>query len=211
MTGTQILTKFQNMINDVIDTDFAIQLMNDAKDEIEALQDWEQLKQETTYPVSAGYTYTTALSTLPARMALPVAMMDESNYHPYSKFDFQDLYGRRNASFGYFIDLAGGNIYLTGQNHAAKTMHFFYTKYSADIAEATSWAFPDRFHSILPLKMAQLYYYSDAGERGRSWDDKWAIEFERKLASMQLWDGQLKSRSRNPIGSRVGMNPKAVY
>lgn len=210
MTGAQIITKFQNMVDDVLDTDFMYQLLNDAKDEVEGMLAWEQLKRETSFSISAGYAYTTVATALPTRFALPIRMVEYSSYLPYDKFDFDDLHAKVNAPYGYFIDLAGGNIYLTGSAHSAKTMYFYYTAYSADITSGTSWAFPDRFHSILPLKMAELYYASDAGERGRSWDDKWAIQFERELGRMMAWNDKLKLAGRSQRNTSRAISPKAV-
>jgi hypothetical protein len=209
-TGAQIITKFQNMVDDVLDTDFAYQLLNDAKDEVEAMQDWEQLKNEQAYSVSSGYSFTSALGALPTRFSLDVVMNENGSYVDYEKVSFEDRYGKANHPLGYFIDLSGGNIHLTGSNHSAKTMYLCYTKYSADITSSTSWAFPSRFHGILALKMAELYFAADAGERGRSWDDKWAIQFERELGRMTLWDDMLKTRNRTPLRKTTYNNPKSV-
>lgn len=211
MTGAQIITKFQNMVDDTLDSDFMYQLLNDAKDEVEALLAWEQLKRETTYSVASGYSYATAMGALPTRFALPVRLVEDSSFISLDKFDFDDRHAKVNAPYGYFIDLSGGNIHLTGSNHNAKTMYFYYTTYSADITSSTSWAFPDRFHSILAYKMAEMYYAADAGERGRSWDDKWAIAFERELGRMTMWNDTLKLANRSSRNTSRAISPKAVY
>jgi len=192
MTGLECITKFQNMVDDSLDTDFMYQLLNDAKDEVEGVIAWEQLKRETSYSVPAGYSFTSTIGNLPTRFSMPVRMIENTSYIEYRKIDFDDRPNKAIGSQVYFIDLAGGTISLAGQNHSAKTMYFYYTSYSVDITETTSWTFPERFHSILPLKMAELYYMADAGERGRSWDDKWAIQYERALAGMISWNDKIK-------------------
>ena len=211
MTGSEIVTKFENMVDDVIDTDYAYQLLNDAKAEIEDMRDWEMLKKETTYPVTAGYTYTSSLGSLPTRFSTALRMTENTGFVQYSKFDFEDIYAKANAGNGYFINLPASTIFLTGSNHSSKTMYFYYTEYTADIDATSSWSFPDRFHSLIALKMAEIYYMGDAGERGRSWDDKWSIQFERGLNRMMVWDDRLKSRGRRPRNRGNGLNPKAVY
>ena len=210
MTGAETITKFRNMVDDELDADYEYQLLNDAKDELEAMLAWEQLKYEQSYSVAAGYSYLTALGTLPTRFALDSKMVEDTSYIPYDKYDFEDRDARANAAFGYFFDLAGGNIYLTGQVHSSKTMYFYFTKYSADITSGTSWAFPSRFHTAIPYKMAELYYASDAGERGRSWDDKWSEQFERILTRMTLWNDQLKMKNRRPVSRPPYASPKAI-
>ena len=210
MTGLECITKFQNMVDDSLDTDFMYQLLNDAKDEVEGVIAWEQLKRETSYSVPAGYSFTSTIGNLPTRFSMPVRMIENTSYIEYRKIDFDDRPNKAIGSQAYFIDLAGGTISLAGQNHSAKTMYFYYTSYSVDITETTSWTFPERFHSILPLKMAELYYMADAGERGRSWDDKWAIQYERALAGMVSWNDKIKLSNRSPKTVAPSRSPKAI-
>lgn len=198
MTGAQIITKLENMTQDVLDEDFAVQLMNDAKDEVEAMSVWEQLKKSTSYSVSAGYVYTSVLGALPTRFALDRHMIEDNSVVEYSKVEQDDLTEQQFNPLGYFIDLSAGNIHLSGTNHGSKTMKFYYSEFSPTLTTANSWSFPERFHSILVLKMAELYYLSDAGEKSRSWSPEWAAQFERKLRQMELWNDSLKLRNRRP-------------
>jgi hypothetical protein len=208
MTGLEIITKFENMVDDTLDSEFAYQLLNDAKDEVESMQDWEVLKKETTYSVTGSYSYTSALGSLPTRFNLPLKMVESSSNIDYHKVNFEDLFAKTNDAFGYFIDYAEDNIHLCGENHGAKTMYLYYTTYSADLEAASEWVFPSRFHSIIPLKMAELYYAADSGEHSRSWDEKWAVQFERQLNRMRTWDNRLKSKTKRPRS--YGVNPKGV-
>ncbi len=196
LTGTQLITKLQNIVDDVLDETLALQLLNDAKDELESMHIWEQLKRETTFTVSSGYTYTSALSALPTRFALDVRMVQSGGQPEYDKVAFDDLAAKQNSPNGYFIDLYSGNVHLTGTGHSAKTMYFYYTEYSTDITTSTSWSFPGRFHYLLPIKAAELYYMADAGERSRSWDDKWAQQFERGVRLMEVWNDSIKLRNK---------------
>lgn len=198
------------MVDDVLDEDFEYQLLNDAKDEVEGMLAWEQLKKEQSYTVTAGYSFTSALSALPTRFALPVRMTEDSSYVEYDAVSFDDRYAKANHPYGYFIDLAGGNLYLSGSNHSAKTMYFYYTDYSADLTSADTWVFPSRFHNIIALKMSELYYAADAGEKGRSWDDRWAAQYERAINRMMLWNDELKSRNRSAKHRYGFNNPKGV-
>jgi len=196
MTGLETITKFRNMVDDTLDADYEYQLLNDAKDEIEALEIWEVLKKSQAYSVTSGYTYTTALGALPTRFALDLSMVEGTSNLPYEKVSFEDHVNKVNVGNGYFIDMNAGNIYLSGSNHASKTMTFYYTEYSADLTSSTSWAFPSRFHNLLALKMAQLYYASDAGEKDRSWDDRWSAYFASTLARALIWNDSLKTRNK---------------
>ena len=205
-----MITNFENRVGDTLDQDYLLQLLNDAKDEVEGLEAWEILKNETSYTVSAGYSYTSALGALPTGFVWPVRVVESTSFIDYEKFDFDDRYSKANAPFGYFLDMANSNFYLTGQNHTAKTMYLYYIKSSTDITLTTSWSFPSRFHSIIPIKMAELYYLSDAGERGRSWDDKWSVQFERALNGMTAWNEKLKMANRKPRRMTRALSPKSV-
>jgi len=205
MTSTQMITKFENMVDDVLDTDFVYQLVNDAMNEVETLEIWEILKKETTYSVSAGYSFSSALGTLPTRFLHDVLMVEDNGNIPYDKVDFTDRINKKNNPLGYFMDLNSNNIHLSGENHSAKTMYFYYTEFSDDLTPGDpDWVFPDWCHSIIPLKMAELYYAADAGEKSRSWDDRWSNQYERMLGRMETWNDTLKlrnkrSNSRSPI------------
>ncbi len=196
LTGTQLITKLQNIVDDVLDETLALQLLNDAKDELESMHIWEQLKKETTYAITAGSSYATAAGALPTRFALDVRMVESTGTPDYHKIAFDDLQAKKNNAFGYFIDLNAGNIHLAGTSQSAKTVHFYYTEYSTDITTSTSWSFPGRFHYLLPIKAAELYYMADAGERSRSWDDKWAQQFERGVRLMEVWNDSIKLRNK---------------
>lgn len=209
MTGLQLVTKFENMVQDSLDSDFVYQLLNDAKDEVEAMAEWEILKRETTYVVAQGTSYTTAIGTLPTKFALPLRMTESSSFVDYDKVDFEDRYAKVNRPFGYFIDLFNNNIFLSGTNSNAKTMYFYYTATTADLTSGTSWIFPDRFHSIIALKMAELFYAADAGEKSRSWDDRWRLQFNDQLARMHAWNDKLMSANRRPRNNSQVFSPKA--
>jgi len=210
MTGAQIITKFRNMVDDTLDADYEYQLLNDAKDEIEAWEVWEMLKKSQAYSVAGGYSYTSALGALPTRFALDLSMVEGTSNLPYEKVSFEDHVNKVNLGNGYFIDLNASNIYLSGSNHASKTMTFYYTEYSADITSSTSWIFPSRFHNLLPLKMAQIYYAADAGEKNRAWDDRWMAYFNDLLGKTLTWNDSIKTRNKRSRSTVKWENPKGV-
>jgi len=210
MTRAEIITKFRNYVEDSLDEDLEIQLVNDAMNEIEDTRLWEKLKKETTYNVSAG-TFSTAIGTLPTRFARDVRVVESDGNYDYVKVAFDDLISKKNEPFGYFIDLNAGNLHLAGENYSAKTIYFYYTEYSADLSsDSSEWQFPARFHNAIPLKMAELYYAVDAGEKARSWDDRWSLYYQRVIAQMEAWDDSLKAKNRRPYRGRTSYSPKAI-
>jgi len=211
LTGAECITKFINMVDDELDTDYMYQLLNDAKDEVESLQVWEYLKKEYTFTRSSGDTVDTTYA-LPTPTGgtfyIPISMYDPS-YVEYNLIPLEQRMLWQNSTLAYYVDYSAGYIHFTGVAGATVTMHLFYQMYSDDISSGTSWSFPSKFHSILPLKMAQMYYASDGGEKSSSWDDRWGVYYEQKLNQMQLWDSQLKLKARGKT-RQSQYNPKGV-
>lgn len=207
MTGAQMITKCENMVDDVINADYALQLVNDAINEVEASHDWEQLKKEHSFTLTSGATIDTNFS-LPSDFSHAIAMYDDG-FVPYTLIPFEERRKRRDENFAYVIDFVNSNIQFTGTQSGSKTMYFYYIGYSTDIATSGTWSFPERFHSIVPYKMAEIYYASDAGEKARSWDDRWSNQFERKMEDMRTWDTKMKLRARRRTTFNQ-YNPKAI-
>lgn len=207
-----MITKFENMVDDTLDSDFVLQLLNDAKNEIEALRDWEQLKKEQSYTITAGSSYTTTQA-LPARFINDIRVI-ESDDTEYRKISFEDRYAKVNLTDAYFLDMANSKIGFTGQNLPAATVYLYYTQGSDDLATGDTWAFPARFHAVIPYFMAKLFYAADAGEKARSWDDRWDVYMRSCLASMEMWDDRLKIKNRStrvPTNRENSLNLPAAF
>ena len=196
MTGAQIITKFINMVDDELDEDYMYQLMNDAKDEIETDNAWEQTKISTSITASS--------TALPTRFNVDILLTDGSSKYTKIKKEDQDV--RSYDVYTYYLDINGDTIEIINYNSA--TLILYYTATSADLISTTSWSFPARFHSILPYKMAQLYYASDAGEKSRAWDGRWEKYYTQKWNSMIAWDNRLKSKNRMPLN--YGKSPTQI-
>lgn len=207
MTGTEAITKFQNMVDDVIGTDFALELLNDAKDEVEASRTWEVLKAQSSISVTNGSPYTTTYN-LPSDFTYPLSLYD-SGYLEYGQIAYEDQRLRRDQPYAFIVN-GISTLQIMGTRNLSETFTLFYQKFSVDIASGTSWSnFPARWHKILPLKMAEIYYASDSGEKGRSWDDRWSNQFQRILSRMIQWDTKLTMKARR--GSRGSTyNPRAI-
>lgn len=206
MTGSEMVTKLQNMVDDVIDTDYAYQLLNDAKDDIESSHLWEQLK-----ALDSAQTETQSSIALPSSFANPIKLYIGTEHSPYTLVPFEDSRLYRDYQRAYYIDFPNSAYYLTGTRNTSNPIYFFYIKYSPEVTSGTSWVFPERFHNIIPYKMAQIYYASNAGEKARAWDDRWKAYYDEALTAMQAWDDQLKLRANRGVQAlRRGDLPKGI-
>lgn len=207
MTGQEILTKFENMVDDSIDQEYALQLLNDAREEVESMHDWEMLKTQYSFATTAGGTVDTNY-TLPSDFSFPISLYDDGRI-TYDLIPYEDRRKYIDQSYTYVIDYKNNNLQITQTIGESKTMYLFYIAFSSDIAVLTSWSFPDRFHSILAYKMAEIYYAKDGGEKSRAWDDRWSNQYERMLERMQNWDTKIKIRARR-AGTKSIYSPKAI-
>lgn len=213
MTVETMITRLTEFVDDVLDDEVALSFLNLAKTEVEDTVDWNVLRKSQSYSVSRGYSYTSALGTLPTDFSLDLTVIESAGFTEYQKVDFQDLYMQQIMSYGYFIDLANNNIHLTGENHSAKTIVLRYKALTAEFELANiatdTWVFPAQDHIILPLKAAQLYYAADGGEKSRSWDDRWRVYYTEKMRAMQTRDARLSTRNRAGRYAGYG-NPKGI-
>lgn len=187
------------MVYDQLDSDFEYQLLNDAKDEIESSDTWEILKRTTSF--------TGTSLTIPTRMSTLLRISLQNNYTTYNSIPIENKDAYVNQAYFYYIDFENNLIQLT-ESSSPQTKNVFYTVGSADIDSGTTWSFPARFHQAIPLKMAELYYAVDAGEKSRAWDDRWTAHFDTIMSKMEIWNDSLKTRNRRII--RIGTNPKGI-
>lgn len=211
MTGQECLTKFETMVDDVLDQDFELQLLNDAKNQIEAEYTWEFLKAvDMTGSVVKGDKQTVTHA-FPGNMAFPLKVQMLTDRTPYSQVNFEDQYMYQDVTRYWFANYANNVFSFTGVIGKNDTILFFFQKYTDDLTLTTEWLFPERFHRILPMKMAELYYAVDAGEKMRAWDDRWGKNYDYTLQQMQLWDAKLKEQSKTQNISDSSSNPLVAY
>ena len=198
MTAAQIVTKFTNMVDDVLDTDYTYQLLNDAMNEVESMAVWEILKRSTSF--------TGTSTSLPTRFQRVLTIVDSSGYVDYKQIPFEQKDMYISTGFTFYINYSDSTINILQNNGVTKNV--YYSIYSADLTSGDTWGFPAWCHSILAYKMAEIYYASDAGEKSRSWDDRWSAQYERMLNRMFQWNDSLKVAQRRTRA--VNDNPKAI-
>jgi len=195
MTGQQLIDKFHNYVNDELDSDFELQLVNDAKNAVEAELMLEITKKlNSSGSVTAGQSYTLARS-LPTDFYLPLPIYINGQIYYPVPFERQQEY--QNTSGYYWIDIANNNYYLSGTQSVNATIYFYYQYETPAIAVGTSPVWKDRFHTIIPLEMARLYWQIDQGEKNRAWTPEYDAEYRRWKNLMMDWDARLKLNSVN--------------
>lgn len=186
MTGAEIVTMVETMVGDDLDSVLAYQMLNVAKDKIEGERDWAILKR--LQQLSAG----TSANTLPTDYARTIAMY--VNNQPYLEIPYTEQKLQSLSALRWFLDMYAGTYTLIGTTISG-TINHFYVRTTDPITSATSPVWPSRFHPLIAYEMARDYFAIDQGERGRSWDDKFAFMHETLRRSMVDWDAQLQRRA----------------
>jgi hypothetical protein len=200
LTGQQIIDKFNGLVDDELEATLALQLVNDAKDEVET-----ELKlhicrgNDTSKSTSGGQTYLNAV-------AMPTDFLNFSK--PYIYVGNQKYYGVgledkmkwKDTPCKYFYDPADG-IHLCGTINDAEVISIPYIKATPDVDLNSSPVWPSQFHAIIPLYMAMYFYPIDGGDKGRSWSPEWATLLQHKMDKFIDWDMQMKLSA---MGGRAG-------
>jgi hypothetical protein len=210
-TALQLIQKFETMVDDELDQDFELQLLNDAKNAIESDYTWEILKKKDLSQTATKGDTSAVTHNLPTDMAFPLKLQMLTDRTPYNLVAFEDQYMYQDTTRNWFMDLLNGKYAFTGTIGLTDTIVFMYQAFTADLAIGGTWSFPSRFHDILPYKMAQLYYAVDAGEKGRSWDDRWTLYYNYRLQQMQLWDAKLKEQAKTQAYYDSNSNPLVAF
>jgi len=191
MTGQEILDQFSVLVEDEIDQTAALQLASNAVHEVEEeVQPLILKKVDVSKSTAAGQTYTTAID-LPTDIFLPPDEIRVGT-EVYKQIPIERQVEYRDLSGFFWIDWVAKKYYLTGTQNSAQVISFPYWYETNDITLTTSPVWPDRFHRLVPLKMAKLYFYIDQGDKGVNWSPEWASEYERQLLRFKDWDAKLK-------------------
>lgn len=160
MDGAAIIAFFENLIGESIDQDFALDLLNNAKDLIESDRPWRILiKEDSSQTFGSGDDYLTQKS-LPSDFFYDykVVLGDAAgeSFTDYDPIPFE--YRRRfKDSQRYYIDLVNDKIHICGSVSQTYTIYLYYIYATPDIATGTSPVWPARFHKLIAFLMAELY------------------------------------------------------
>lgn len=196
MTGLELKTFTEGLIDDTIEDTLFYQLLNVAKDNVEGSKDWMYLKKEDSSSTSnSGDTYLTMQNLASDfRKVLKVFVGTDSWEHFGVPFEERIKYKDSQGKF--YLDIANSQYAIIGAPASSKTIYMYYIYQTDDITSTTSPVFPSRFHPILGYMVAGYY------TAGVDADDIYArMSPEHKLAAsmlldrMQRWDDDLQIKS----------------
>lgn len=200
MTDAEILTQFEGLVDDSLDQTLEIQLANNAKNKLEReLKLLIHQKERATNTTSANQTYTTAISLAADFRAWVTLYIGTELYLP---IPFRHRVNFRDTAMRYYTDHRLQKFYLTGTQSSSQTITETYIYKTDDITAAsvalgaaaggTTVTWPTEFHGLIAYEMAKLFYAIDAGDKARSWDDRWEAHAQLIRKALIEWDHDLK-------------------
>lgn len=194
MTGEELKTMAEELIDDTINGTLFYQLLNIAKTNLEEKKDWEYLKNyDSSNSVSSATTYLSMFE-LPTRFrSVAKLYLGDDADEAFQGIQFEERHKYQDAGCKYYIDYGNNQLALTGSFNGSKTIHLFYLRYTEDIESDTEPIFPDRFHPILAF-LVSGYYTSgvDADDIYARMSPAHRFAAKELAESMNMWDHKIK-------------------
>lgn len=191
MTGAELKTMTESILDDTIDEVLFYQLINVAKNRIENERPWmflRKLDSSLTATVGDNSEIARALPT-DWRRTYKLNVGKDQRYIQVP-FDEQHLY--RFSSNRFFIDVANSNYYLLGTLGVADTIYHYYIKKTDPITATTSPVW-NEFHEILAFETAGYIMMGvDADDIFARMSPENKSQALMLKSSMELWDTQLQ-------------------
>jgi len=192
MTGPEMKTMFEGLVDDKLDDTLIYQLFNLAKNEIENERDWEALKEvDESQVISAGSNYLTQY-TLPTRYLHTIKLYIGTDILPYDQIDFTDRNRYKDNSNRFYVKMKDSKLFICGAPTAGSAINHFYIESSPDISASVDWSFPSIGHPLIPIKAAKLFYPIDRVERTRAYSPEWKTQEDLSRRMLIQWDSKIK-------------------
>ena len=197
MLGSELKTFVEGLIDeDDIDSTLFYQLLNVAKNKLEADRDYMYIRtKDATQTANPGDTYLTAKD-LPDDFRKPLTIFVGDSLH--SGVGFEDQIRYKDSGQKYYLDIANDQFFIMGQVSSAKTITMSYVKFTDDITATTSPLFPARFHPLLGFIVAGYWTMGvDADNIYARMSPEHKLAAKMLLDSMVRWDDDLALASQD--------------
>ena len=218
MTNEDIFATFETFIDDTLDRTLEVSLAEQARLELETeLKLQCSKKLDTSQIANPGDTYLTAKN-LPTDILIPCGnrLFVGTQPNPYKGIPIEQREAYKNLAYYWYFDLLNKKFYLCGSVNTPQAITFPYITIGTSIVDDNNPApmqWPSGFHILVPMKMAQLYYPIDAGDKSRSWAPEWIQFYNTTKQRLIDWDHAWKLAAlgnETPYGDNDEPNPYAI-
>lgn len=192
MTGAELKTMVESILDDTVDETLFYQLANVAKNRAEDSRPWMMLRAlDSSQTATAGNTSTTPIA-LPTAWRRTYKLMVGRDMQ-FEQVPFDEQHQWRNSANKFCIDVANSVYYLLGAIGTADTIYHYYIKTTDDITSATSLVWPTRFHPIIAYEVAGYIMMGvDADDIFARMSPENKMAAETLTDAFQSWDTQLQ-------------------
>jgi hypothetical protein len=215
MTNAVIFSTFEAFIHETLDRSIEVSLAEQARIELETeLKLQISKKLDTANTSTVGGTYLTPYA-MQSDVLVPAGERIYVGLDPYIAIPFEDRVLYKDTNGFWYFDQANNNFYLCGSQTLAQTITFPYITAGTSIADNTNTVlkWPADFHILVPMRMAQLWYAIDAGDKARSYAPEWLAFYKQTKNNLIDWDAQWKLTAVNnstPPNSPIWPRPTAI-
>lgn len=192
MTGAELYTMVDTILDDSPDEVLFYTLLNAAKNRIESTRPWMMLRAlDSTQTATIGNNSSTSRA-LPTAWRRTYKLMVGSDVR-FEQVPFDEQHLWRNSSGRFCVDVANSVYYLLGTWGAADTIYHYYIKTTSGIEAATSPVWPSEFHPILAYEVASYIMAGvDADAEFARMAGPNQAAAQALLESMTSWDTELQ-------------------
>lgn len=199
MLVSALKTFTENIIDDVLDEDFFIDLVNMSITELTYDRAWQVLISfDSSQSSGASDTYL-SMKSLPTDFSYPLDKINVGVDRVHKQVPFIDRYKYKNNSGFFYIDYANNQFAVIGSANTTQTIYFPYVKTTTavtavteDLDTAAIYPFPSFAQKLLGLMIAGFYTggvdYDDIYARMSPQQQKQAEMIRRRLVD---WDTKL--------------------
>jgi hypothetical protein len=196
MTKAEIMAAFEKFIDDTLDDTIEESLAEQARIELETeLRLQVSKKLNTSNTTTVGSNYLTPY-TMPTDILVPAGQRIYVGNDPYVAIPFEDRMAYKDTNGFWYFDQLNGQFYLCGTQNLAQQITFPYITIGTPFQSAndsdTILKYPVGFHILIPMRMAQLYYPIDQGDKSRNWSPDWLAFYKQTKNNLIDWDMQWK-------------------
>lgn len=216
MTKSEIYTFVTSLLNEIqIDVTLFTSLLDNAQMRIEGMRPWVILRgSDVSQTANVGDDFTTS-KTLAADFRewydeAPIQLISAQNTSlPLVEVPYADRYVYKSSGGRFCVDYANNRFYLLTTVQQPYTILQNYIKLSTLVSSADSatWVFPERFHKILGLMVAEMWKNGiDYDVISNSQATQQSAQAAAILNEMTRWDSRLQLNMTRGIDQSQNLN-----
>ncbi len=201
-----------SLLNEIqIDTTLFDTFLDNAQMRVEGIRPWVVLRtQDATQIASPGDDFTVG-KTLASDFRewydeAPIQLVSNNVSQPLVEVPFADRFIYKSSGGRFAADYVNNLFYLLTNINQAYTIYQNYIRVAPLVSANNTWVFPERFHKILPLMIAEMWKNGiDYDVVSNAQASQQSMQAAAMLSEMTRWDSRLQLNMTRGIDSTASM------